>query len=154
MATALVQVVKPLVLAGPPGQPDIAYTPNHDKYLARTQRRFATEQLNTNLPDGFPTKLESKLVWDGNTIAEQYEWDYVLTAADVDEIEAALRHFKCEVAPSDTAVSLLTSFQLLVGHWERSRKKHFHYQTFTRHSAPSRMKSTTATASKSFVGCP
>ena len=102
MTTTVVQEVQPLVLAGPLGQPDIGYTPDHDKYLARTQRRLAIGQLDTSLPEGFPAKLESKLVWDGNTLAEQYDWNYVLTATDVDEIEAALRHFKCEPAAPET----------------------------------------------------
>ncbi len=80
---------------GPPGQPDIEYTPNHDKYLERIKKRFETEKLDKSLPPGFPAKLGSELVWDGNTLAETYDWDYVLTTADLEEIEAALRHFQC-----------------------------------------------------------
>jgi hypothetical protein len=81
--------------AGPPGQPDIGYTPDHDNYLARTQRRFETEKLSNSIPPGFPTELQSSFVWDGNTLAESYDWNYVLTPADLEEIDAALAHFKC-----------------------------------------------------------
>ncbi len=81
---------------GPPGQPDIDYAPDHDKYLARIKRRVETETLDKTLPPGFPQQLDSNLVWDGNTLAEIYDWNYRLTEADLAEIEAALGHFKCK----------------------------------------------------------
>ena len=89
MATA--QVLRP----GPPGQPDIDYTPNLDKYFARTKRRAQTEKLEQSLPPGFPRRLESKLVWDGSDIGSKYNWTYELNEDEVKEIEAALTHFKC-----------------------------------------------------------
>lgn len=95
MAAAAVQVPP---RAGPEGQPDIDYTPDHIKYLARVTRRQA-EGLDKSLPPGFPQKLHSDLVWDGNNLAEHYNWNYILTEADLDEIEAALEHFKCTVGP-------------------------------------------------------
>ncbi|KAK1672743.1 TfdA family taurine catabolism dioxygenase TauD [Colletotrichum godetiae] len=79
--------------AGPPGQPDIGYAPNHDSFAARTKRRQELETLEKSLPVGFPQKLESKLVWDGNTLAEHYDWNYVLTDADKKEIDDALGYF-------------------------------------------------------------
>ncbi len=91
MATA--QVVMP---RGPPGKPDIDYAPDIDKYLARTRRRLATERLERVLPEDFPQRLESDLVWDGSDIADRYNWVYELTQSDIDEIEAALKHFKCD----------------------------------------------------------
>ncbi|KAK3332621.1 hypothetical protein B0T19DRAFT_448578 [Cercophora scortea] len=78
----------------PPGQPDIGYTPDHETYLARVRRRQETEALEKTLPEGFPPKLESELVWDGNDLAEHYDWDYKLTEEDLAEIEGALEHFK------------------------------------------------------------
>ena len=80
--------------SGPPGQPDIEYTPNHDKYLERAKRRRETEHLAKSLPTGFPQELQSKLVWDGNNLVEAYDWNYDLTVEDLNEIESALRHFK------------------------------------------------------------
>lgn len=108
--------VLPPVAAGPPGQPDIACAPDLEKWQARTQRRQQTETLATSLPDGFPDKLASDLVWDGNTVAETYDWNYVLTDADVVEIDAALGHFKCEdlvypvVTPLQRVTELAVSF--------------------------------------------
>lgn len=90
MATAAVQISVP----APVGQPDIGYAPDHDKYLARVKRRRENEKLESSLPPGFPQRLDSDLVWDGNTLAETYDWTYRLTEEDIDEIEAALRHFK------------------------------------------------------------
>ena len=89
MATA--QVIR----AGPAGQPDIDYAPDLDKYLARVNRRKATEQLSNDLPDGFPKELVSDLVWDGHDIASKYNFVYELNEAELEEIEAALKHFKC-----------------------------------------------------------
>ena len=90
------------VSSGPPGQPDIGYAPDHDSYLARAQRRQETEQIDKSLPPGFHQQLKSDLVWDGNTLAETYDWNYRLTDEDIDEIEAALKHFKSEI---DTLVT-------------------------------------------------
>lgn len=102
MATA--QVVHP----GPIGQPDIDYAPNLDKYLARVARRKETEKLENELPDGFPKQLESDLVWDGKDIAQKYDWTYVLNENELQEIEAALKHFKCSPLVFPTSSRILT----------------------------------------------
>ncbi|KAK0370590.1 TfdA family Taurine catabolism dioxygenase TauD [Colletotrichum limetticola] len=91
MAAAAVQAP---FYAGPPGQPDIGYAPIYESFVARTKRRQEQENLDKSLPTGFPQKLESKLVWDGNTLAEHYDWNYVLTDANKEEIDDALGHFK------------------------------------------------------------
>ena len=90
MATA--EVLRP----GPLGQPDIDYTPNLDKYHARVKHRKETEKLEKSLPEGFPQKLESNLVWDGTDIGSRYNWTYELNESEIQEIEAALNHFKCK----------------------------------------------------------
>ncbi|KAF2854731.1 Clavaminate synthase-like protein [Plenodomus tracheiphilus IPT5] len=77
-----------------PRQPDIGYTPDYDKYLARTKKRIENEKLNNTLPPGFPEKLESDLVWDNTDIASRFDWTYALTPEDLLEIESALQHFK------------------------------------------------------------
>jgi hypothetical protein len=79
-----------------PRQPDISYAPNYENYLNRIKRRQETEKLNKSLPDGFPAKLESDLVWDGRNLADTYDWNYVLTESDIAEVDQALRHFKCK----------------------------------------------------------
>lgn len=81
---------------GPPGQPDIGYTPDLDKYLARVKRRTTTEHLNKSLPSGFPARLESELVWDGQQIEKSYDWTYEVNAAELEDVENALEHFKSE----------------------------------------------------------
>lgn len=80
----------------PPGQPDIAYHPDWQKYQARVARRTKAEDLPTTLPEGFPKELKGDLVWDGKTLAQQYDWTYVLSADQLAEIDSALVHFKCE----------------------------------------------------------
>ncbi|KAM0251464.1 hypothetical protein ACHAQJ_008172 [Trichoderma viride] len=85
MAAAAVQV---------PRQPDITYAPNYDNYISRIKRRQENEKLEKSLPEGFPAKLESDLVWDGRNLGETYDWNYVLTESNIAEIDQALRHFK------------------------------------------------------------
>jgi hypothetical protein len=75
-------------------QPDISYAPDHDKYLARTRHRLRTEQLPGTVPEGFPKKLVSDFVWEGNDLVGKYDWVYELSQAEVREIEDALKHFK------------------------------------------------------------
>lgn len=80
----------------PPGQPDISYAPDYDKYQARAARRVQSESLPTALPDGFPEQLKGDLVWEGNTLAETYDWTYVLSEDQLAEIDRAVSHFKCQ----------------------------------------------------------
>lgn len=75
-------------------QPDIEYTPDPVKYQARVQRRLKTEKLDKTLPPGFPSRLVSDLVWDNTDIEARYDWVYLLTASDLEEVENALQHFK------------------------------------------------------------
>lgn len=75
-------------------QPDIGYTPDPEKYQARVQRRLKNEKLEKTLPPGFPSQLESDLVWDNTDIEARYDWTYTLTSSDLEEVEQALQHFK------------------------------------------------------------
>lgn len=77
-------------------QPDIQYLPDFDKWKARTERRLRSETLSKELPPGFPKKLVSDLVWDGANIKDHYNWTYVLTDADLKELDDSLTHFKCK----------------------------------------------------------
>lgn len=78
-----------------PAQPDIQYAPDIEKWKARTQFRLQNETLKSELPPGFPKKLESDLVWEGETLKETYDWIYELNEEELDEIERALVYFKC-----------------------------------------------------------
>lgn len=78
-------------------QPDIAYSPDFKKYQARTKFRLQNEAhlSQRSLPAGFPQQLVSDLVWEGQSLAETYDWVYELSAEQVEELEDALTHFKC-----------------------------------------------------------
>ncbi|ORY61788.1 TfdA family taurine catabolism dioxygenase TauD [Pseudomassariella vexata] len=78
----------------PPGQPDIEYAPDYDKWQARAARRLAAGNLPTSVPDGFPEQLTGNMVWEGQTIAETYDWTYVLSDDQLAEIDRAVEHFK------------------------------------------------------------
>ncbi|KAI0871457.1 TfdA family taurine catabolism dioxygenase TauD [Hypoxylon argillaceum] len=78
---------------GPPGQPDISYHPEYEKWQARAARRLQEGNL-PNWPAGFPKKLTGDLVWEGQTLADTYSWTYVLSPEHLAEIDKAVAHFK------------------------------------------------------------
>ena len=80
----------------PPGQPDISYHPDWNKYQARVARRTQTENLPKTLPEGFPKELKGDLVWEGESLAQKYDWTYVFSADQLAEIDNAVTHFKCK----------------------------------------------------------
>ncbi|KIW19444.1 hypothetical protein PV08_00016 [Exophiala spinifera] len=108
--------------------PDISYTPDAEKFAARTRRRQETERLEKTLPVGFPRELVSDLVWDGQDLPSKYDWTYELSDKELVEIEAALRHFQAlnkplgfidqDTFPLPTLHSALreVSFELHHGH--------------------------------------
>ncbi|KAJ6109402.1 hypothetical protein N7486_001637 [Penicillium sp. IBT 16267x] len=75
-------------------QPDIQYHPDWVKYQARSRQRKETESLQTSLPEGFPQRLVSPLVWEGKDIEKRNDWIYQLSDVQLDEIDAALKSFK------------------------------------------------------------
>ncbi|KAK8082353.1 TfdA family Taurine catabolism dioxygenase TauD [Apiospora saccharicola] len=78
----------------PPGQPGIAYAPDYQKWQARAAQRLASETLPTTLPEGFPSQLDGDLVWEGDKLAETYDWTYVLNEDQLAEIDRATQHFE------------------------------------------------------------
>lgn len=79
----------------PPGQPDINYAPDFDKWQARTAARLAQASRFSELPEGYPAQLTGDAVWDGATLADTYDWTYVLTADQLAEVDRAVAQFKC-----------------------------------------------------------
>ncbi|KAF6818422.1 taurine catabolism dioxygenase family protein [Colletotrichum musicola] len=77
-----------------PVQPDIQYAPDRQKWQARVARRSQEPDLPKTLPEGLPAQFASDLVWEGETLANEYDWTYVLTAEQLDELDAGLAHFK------------------------------------------------------------
>ncbi|KAF8185728.1 taurine catabolism dioxygenase TauD [Pholiota molesta] len=76
-------------------QPDITYHPDHQKWEERTAKRLAENASlpRTPLPEGFPTKLSSPLVWEGKDWKGEEQWVYELTSTHLDEISAAVKFF-------------------------------------------------------------
>ncbi|KAI1121133.1 TfdA family taurine catabolism dioxygenase TauD [Nemania abortiva] len=93
MSTATITSTVPVALA-PPGQPDISYHPSYEKWQARVARRLQEGNLPKSVPEGFPEKLTGDLVWEGQTIADKYNWTYVLSPEHLAEIDQAVAHFK------------------------------------------------------------
>ncbi|KAF8994584.1 hypothetical protein BDQ17DRAFT_1392391 [Cyathus striatus] len=77
-------------------QPDIEYHPNVEKWKARIARRLAEDPSlpNNALPDGFPKKLESPLVWEGKDWKGEDQWVYNLSEEQLKEIDDAVKHFR------------------------------------------------------------
>ena len=76
-------------------QPDISYAPDRAKWTTRTTQRLAEDPtlLSTPLPEGFPRKLDSPLVWEGKDWENESQWVYNLSPAELKEIDEAVRHF-------------------------------------------------------------
>jgi hypothetical protein len=76
----------------------------------------------SSLPNGFPSVLDSPLAWTGQQLARQSDYIHHLSQNEIEEIEAALKHFKGEPSTIDKRVlspALLTSYSSRIG-W-RSR---------------------------------
>ncbi|RDB26162.1 hypothetical protein Hypma_006209 [Hypsizygus marmoreus] len=76
-------------------QPDITYHPDREKWHARTARRLAEDPSlpSTPLPEGFPKKLDSPLVWEGKDWQDEKQWVHELSADELKEIDDAVHHF-------------------------------------------------------------
>jgi hypothetical protein len=85
-------------------QPDINYQPDISRYKARTEWRLKNEELPRELPEGFPKKLVSPLVWEGSSLKSD-EWVSTLTKADHEEIEEAVVYFKGGISDCSLARS-------------------------------------------------
>ncbi|GAW26320.1 putative family oxidoreductase [Rosellinia necatrix] len=78
----------------PPGQPDISYHPDYEKWQARAAHRLRGGKLPKTIPAGFPEKLTGDLVWEGQSVVDTYNWTYVLTPEHLAEIDRAVARFK------------------------------------------------------------
>ncbi|KAI1434405.1 TfdA family taurine catabolism dioxygenase TauD [Xylaria sp. CBS 124048] len=76
------------------GQPDISYHPEYEKWQARAARRLQDPNLPKSVPKGLPERLTGEFVWEGQTVADEYNWTYVLTPEHLAEIDQALAHFR------------------------------------------------------------
>lgn len=85
----------PAYAAPQAAQPDITYQPDREKWQARTARRLAENPslLSSALPEGFPKKLDSPLVWEGKDWTDEKQWVYELDADELKELDDAARHF-------------------------------------------------------------
>ncbi|KAK1753878.1 putative taurine catabolism dioxygenase TauD [Echria macrotheca] len=73
---------------------DIGYEIDEKKFLARTRARLAAGGLPTEVPAGWPAKLEGPLVWSSDSFPSEDEYVYTLTEADKTELLHALHSFK------------------------------------------------------------
>lgn len=81
-------------------QPDIGYQPDFDKYTQRTIRLAAERRSNGSLPEGFPAELKSGLVWNRESFQGEQDWTFVLSKAQLGEVDEALEYFKSTTTPS------------------------------------------------------
>lgn len=108
-------------------QPDISYHPNRDKWQKRTAQRLAETPslLSMPLPDGFPKKLQSTLVWEGKDWKNEAQWVYSLTSEQLKEIDDAVKHFHCALNFLSTSRSIyLYIFSTRCSSWA-SLRAHF-----------------------------
>lgn len=79
----------------------LSYYPDREESAARTSYRLQNEQIQNSLPDGFPVQLNSKMVWDRNSLSiDEHESNdgtdcvLALDEAQLAEIDAAVKHFE------------------------------------------------------------
>ena len=58
------------------------------------RQTLSKRQIGLSVLAGWPTSVESPLVWDGTQICSDAEWAYTLTPLEKREINAALKSFK------------------------------------------------------------
>ncbi|KAF4612243.1 hypothetical protein D9613_004589 [Agrocybe pediades] len=85
----------PQVVSSALKQPDIEYHPDEEKWRARTARRLAEDPSlpDQSLPEGFPKKLESPLIWEGKDWTDASQWEFELTKEHLKEVDDAVKHF-------------------------------------------------------------
>jgi hypothetical protein len=135
MSTTSTVVAPPV--SGPPGQPDISYVPDPAKWRARAEQRIRAGGLPKTVPAGFPEQLTGDLVWDGRSIAETYNWTFVLSDVFLGEIDRAVKHFQCEFASCDFARLLVDRIQRLACPSDTSAPKHSRSRRYVLSSAVS-----------------
>jgi hypothetical protein len=79
-----------------PGQPyaKIDYAFDKTLYAARREARLSAGGLESDVPPGWPKKLEGPLIWTSSDFPSQDAYTYYLTEQDREEIREALSHFK------------------------------------------------------------
>lgn len=100
LGSLTIDIMTAVAALDPVGQPDIAYAPDHGKYQTRTSRRLTEGNLPKDLPAGFPEQLHGDLVWDGHSVGQTYDWTFVLSDDQFEEVDVALGHFKCKFKTS------------------------------------------------------
>ncbi|TFK32118.1 taurine catabolism dioxygenase TauD [Crucibulum laeve] len=73
----------------------LTYHPDRENWHTRTAQRLAEDPSlpTATLPYGFPSKLDSPLVWEGKDWTDEQQWVYNLSEADLKEIDSAVKHF-------------------------------------------------------------
>lgn len=90
------------------GGPDIDWVPSFENFMARVGRLSKTQHVRTMaLPPGFPERIEAPRAWAGQEFSEEKSYIYVLSEAEVKEIEEALDYFK--------GLNFRTSWSLILG---------------------------------------
>ncbi|KAF8875077.1 taurine catabolism dioxygenase TauD [Gymnopilus junonius] len=76
-------------------QPDVSYHPDREKWEQRTAKRLAEDPslTSTPLPEGFPKKAESPLVWEGKDWKNEAQWVFTLSEEHLKEIAVAVKHY-------------------------------------------------------------
>jgi hypothetical protein len=73
---------------------DTDYELDEAKYHERTEKILAAGGLATDVPSGFPPKLEGPLVWTTADFDGEEEYLLRLSSEDIEEINKALTYFK------------------------------------------------------------
>ncbi|KAJ5948583.1 hypothetical protein N7454_001890 [Penicillium verhagenii] len=101
----------------------VPYFPDRNEYETRILGHLPKEAAERSLPHGFPQRLTSDMAWEGKNISldhpagdETSSYLLVLNDAQLDEIDAALRHFQSQpYIPFAFAFAFLTKYSSSAG---------------------------------------
>ena len=85
-----------LVMADKIDRPSIRFHPSWEDYEARSKFLAVgrSETVKPCLPEGFPASIEGSRAWSARNLSDVSELIEVFCNDDVQELEAALAHFK------------------------------------------------------------
>lgn len=80
-------------------RPDIEWHPSFSTYQARVARLAqSADSRPTELPEAFPAQIKSPRAWTGSDFADPELFLVRLSTEDIEELRAALAHFKSHLS--------------------------------------------------------
>lgn len=125
---------------------DIDWYPSFEEYTARVEMLSKTRHTRpTTLPAGYPEVVNTPRAWTGSDFTDKSKYIYMLSEAEVKEIEAALSYFKGScISKFGKKLHLTSPKQLFLETMDpiKSSRRRSHYQHLEKNWKRSRRRCT------------